>query len=163
MAEALNRVVIHCKGLLFDERGRLLLIKQAEHFGTYWNAPGGRVEDGDSLEGCLRREVQEETGLIVESAQLVYSHTWVSPGYTDIYMGFHVSKFSGELGVGTELTASEQFEIVETRFVGRDETLSERVFPDGLRDVAEAVRTGSLEGVQYLGTGSVDELGFLAR
>ena len=163
MDAALNKVVIHCKGLIFDDAGRLLLIKQAEWFGTYWNAPGGRMEAGDTLESCLAREVKEETGLIVESAQLVYSHSWVSPGYTDIYMGFHVSKFSGELGVGTSLTDSEQDEFLETRFVGIDEQLEEPLFPDGLWDVAKQSHAGTLDGVHYLGTGSTDGTGFLAR
>ncbi len=33
-----------------------------------WDLPGGNVERGEDLQGSLRREVQEETGLIVERA-----------------------------------------------------------------------------------------------
>ena len=31
-----------------------------------WDLPGGNVERGEDLQGSLRREVQEETGLIIE-------------------------------------------------------------------------------------------------
>ncbi len=57
-AEDLNRVVIHCKGLLFDKQDRLLLVRQAESIGTYWNAPGGRMDGDDTPDSCLRREVR---------------------------------------------------------------------------------------------------------
>ncbi len=154
MTQSLNSVVVHCKGLLFDDEGRLLLVQQAEFFGTYWNAPGGRMDDRDSLESCLSREIREETGLIVESAQLVYSHAFVSPGVTDIYMGFHVTSYSGELGVGTSLTETEQQEITAVRFISQDEELNEPLFPPNLWDVAQACGNGEHEGVQYLGTES---------
>ncbi len=118
MAEPLNDVVIHCKGLLFDDAGRLLLVQQGESFGTFWKAPGGRMDDGDSLESCLEREIREETGLIVESAQLAYSHTFVSPGVTDI------------------------------RFVLRDDQLPDPLFPRRLWDVAEECHRDGFIGVQ---------------
>lgn len=159
----LNKVVIHCKGLLFDDAGRLLLVRQAESFGTYWNAPGGRMllseNGGDSLEICLRREIQEETGLIVEEARLAYSHTFVSTGYTDIYMGFHVSEYNGTLGVGASLTEAEQQEITDIRFVPQDEALSHPLFPQKLWDVAAMCLQGEFSRVQYLGTDSREDYG----
>lgn len=155
----LNEVIIHCKGLLFDDSGRLLLVKQAESFGTYWNPPGGRTENGDSLEGCLKRKVREETGLVVEAAQLVYSHTFVSPGVTDVYMGFHVSQYSGTLGVGTSLTETELQEIVDMQFMPLREPLSDPLFPPKLWDVAERCHQGEFDGVDYLGTDTTADYG----
>lgn len=155
----LNNVVIHCKGLLFDSDGRLLPVRQAESVGTYWNAPGGRMDEGDSLESCLEREIREETGLIVEAARLAYSHTFVSPGYTDIYMGFHVSRYSGTLGVGTSLTESEQVEITGMQFTPLNEPLSDPIFPPKLWDVAKKCHQGGFSGVEYLGTESMASYG----
>ncbi len=149
---SLNEVIIHCKGLIFDELGRLLLVQQAESFGTYWNAPGGRMEVADTLESCLVREVKEETGLIVEDAKLAYSHTFVSPGVSDIYFGFHVTRYSGVLGVGTSLTETEQVEITDMRFVAQEENLSHPLFPLKLWDVAEYCSRGEVRPTEYLGT-----------
>lgn len=151
--EDLNIVVIHCKGLLFDDEGRLLLVRQAESIGTYWNAPGGRLDDGESLEECLRREILEETGLVVESARLVFSHTFLSPGRTDIYFGFHVTEYSGTLGVGATHTESEQQEITDIRFIGQNEKLADPLYPAGLWEAARSCLSGELD-VQYLGTES---------
>jgi 8-oxo-dGTP diphosphatase len=53
-------------------RGRRLLLKKANRGFSVgkWNAPGGKMEPGESPEQCARREVLEETGLRV--SQLLY-------------------------------------------------------------------------------------------
>ena len=59
--------VVSCVGgVVLDSSGRLLLIRRghAPHEGL-WSLPGGRVEEGETLEQAVRREVAEETGLAV--------------------------------------------------------------------------------------------------
>jgi 8-oxo-dGTP pyrophosphatase MutT (NUDIX family) len=50
------------------DNGRVLLqIKAPDRFGGgLWNAPGGKMLDGESPEDAARREVMEETGLSVD-------------------------------------------------------------------------------------------------
>ncbi len=57
---------------LIDRRGRVLLQKRrakARH-GGLWEFPGGKVERGESLESALIREIAEELGVVVASADL---------------------------------------------------------------------------------------------
>ena len=54
------------RALLFDERGRLLLLFDPDpERGGYWYPPGGRIEPGESPEEAARRELVEEIGLDV--------------------------------------------------------------------------------------------------
>jgi 8-oxo-dGTP diphosphatase len=64
---------IRCVGaVLFDDEGRLLLIRRAHEPGRgRWSVPGGRVEAGETDHRAVLREVAEETGLIVEVIRLL--------------------------------------------------------------------------------------------
>ena len=57
---------------LIDRRGRVLLQKRragARH-GGLWEFPGGKVERGETPESALIREIAEELGVVVASADL---------------------------------------------------------------------------------------------
>ncbi len=68
------------------------------HFGK-WNAPGGKMEPGETPEECVLREVREETGLIIESPSLKGLLTFPAfDGEEDWYVFvFTADKFSGTL------------------------------------------------------------------
>lgn len=58
-------------GALIFRRGRILLVERGrEPMRGYWSLPGGALEAGERLADGVRREVLEETGLIVEPVAL---------------------------------------------------------------------------------------------
>jgi 8-oxo-dGTP diphosphatase len=58
-------------GVLIDPEGRFLLTSRpvGKAYAGYWEFPGGKVEPGESIEQALRRELQEEIGVTIASAE----------------------------------------------------------------------------------------------
>jgi 8-oxo-dGTP diphosphatase len=59
-------------GAVVVDQGRVLLVRRGrEPMRGAWTLPGGLLEVGETLLAGVVREVQEETGLIVEPVELV--------------------------------------------------------------------------------------------
>lgn len=61
--------------LIFSNDGKLLMgLKDPSKGGVYpdaWHVPGGGVEEGETLEMALYREVYEEVGLLLEGSTVL--------------------------------------------------------------------------------------------
>jgi ADP-ribose pyrophosphatase YjhB (NUDIX family) len=58
-------------GALIFDRGRILMAQRGkEPLKGWWTLPGGALETGELLDAAVRREVLEETGLIVEPVRV---------------------------------------------------------------------------------------------
>ncbi|MBW1731513.1 MAG: 8-oxo-dGTP diphosphatase MutT [Deltaproteobacteria bacterium] len=57
------------------EKGKILITRRPSgtHMGGYWEFPGGKREDGETLEQCLKRELWEELGIRVEISKPIVS------------------------------------------------------------------------------------------
>ena len=57
------------KAIVYDRTGRCLALRRDPRSNLYpgqWDLPGGKVDDGESFDAALQREVFEETGLRLE-------------------------------------------------------------------------------------------------
>lgn len=65
-------------GLVFDDRGRVLLVRTAK-WSNRWGIPGGKIEWGEESGEALRREMREETALEVTDLRFVCVQDAVRP------------------------------------------------------------------------------------
>jgi 8-oxo-dGTP diphosphatase len=63
-----HRHSVSVAGVVIDNGGRVLLIRRRDN--GRWEPPGGVLEHGETIDGGLRREVFEETGLRVDPEAL---------------------------------------------------------------------------------------------
>jgi 8-oxo-dGTP diphosphatase len=55
-------------GVFVKRKGKILVGKRkGSHGAGTWALPGGHLEPGESFEACCKREVLEETGLIINN------------------------------------------------------------------------------------------------
>ena len=118
-------------GLIWKD-GRLLITKRPENkmLGGLWEFPGGKQEDGESLEQCLAREILEELGVTIEVGEpfLAVKHT-----YNHFRITLHT--FNCMLKNGTP----KNIEVADYAWVTPDE-LSKYLFPGADAKIIKALQ-----------------------
>ena len=90
--------VIHVAvGVIEGEDGRILLTRRPEHVhqGGKWEFPGGKLEDGESVEQALARELLEELGICPVQISPLISIPFLYPDKHVLLDVWVVSQFSG--------------------------------------------------------------------
>jgi ADP-ribose pyrophosphatase YjhB (NUDIX family) len=78
------RFTVTAGAVVTDEQGRVLLLKHFFRAGSGWGIPGGFMEKGEQPEEALRRELREEVGLELESAELAFVRTLTKLGQVEV-------------------------------------------------------------------------------
>lgn len=65
-----SRPIATVGALIENDEGRVLMVK-THKWGHRWGIPGGKIEKGESSVDALRREIREETGLLIDEPRFV--------------------------------------------------------------------------------------------
>lgn len=107
--------VITARAIVQNPEGQILFVKRSDN--GKWVMPAGSMELEESILDTCKREVFEESGLIVESATLIsvytdprYSFvTAYDDPYQPISFVFRIDSWSGEILKQTDETVDAQF------------------------------------------------------
>jgi ADP-ribose pyrophosphatase YjhB (NUDIX family) len=89
----------------------ILLLHQDTDGPRRWSLPGGKAEDGETLEQALVREMREETGAEVEIGRLLYLCDNVQAHV--VHITFEARIVGGEIGAVTEGADTRPIHAVE--------------------------------------------------
>ena len=96
-----RRTVLVVAAALYDAKGRILLAQRPEgkSMAGLWEFPGGKIEQGETAEQALVRELHEELSIKVEESSL-RPVTFASHAYSDFHLLmplFATESWDGEL------------------------------------------------------------------
>ena len=62
----MKEIHVTCAIILVDEK--VLVVQRSEHMKLplKWEFPGGKIENGESEEACIKREIEEEINIKIE-------------------------------------------------------------------------------------------------
>ena len=114
------------KQILIDRR------RPEGQMGGLWEFPGGKIELNETVEECIKREIQEELGIEIEVGQhlITIDHTYTHLRVT--LTVHHCRHLSGE---------PQPIECDEIRWVTLDE-IDEFTFPKANEQIIAALRPG---------------------
>jgi len=91
--------MIRVTAAIFENEGKILIAqrKRGKHLGLKWEFPGGRIENDETPEECLKREIAEEFNVDIKVGDFVGSsiHSY-KRGKIEL-IAFRVNSYSGQL------------------------------------------------------------------
>lgn len=121
--------------VIWNDRGQILIDKrrQSGSMAGLWEFPGGKIEPGETVEACIKREIQEELGIEIEVGDrlMVVEHIYSQFGVT--LTVHHCHNAIGE---------PQPIECDEVRWVNLDE-LDRYTFPQANLQIINALRAAS--------------------
>jgi 8-oxo-dGTP diphosphatase len=132
-------------GAVIVNGGRVLLVRRAtEPLKGEWSVPGGMLELGEKLRDGVRREVLEETGLIVEPGEVldvfdsIFTDGQGRTEYHYVLVDYLCRPISGQATAGTDVS--------DVKWVSENELPAM-----GLRDsILQIVRKGLARALQII-------------
>lgn len=104
------------KALIRNSKGEILLLKvnkeklKGFEGDAYWDIPGGRIQKGSTVEETLKREVEEEIGVIeitnIKPFSMVLSKIRIPQG--DDSVGLILGAYTCEIPENSDIKLSEE-------------------------------------------------------
>ncbi|OKL41655.1 NUDIX domain-containing protein [Pontibacter flavimaris] len=94
---------------------KLLLIRHGKTIGNsaFWAPPGGGLQYGESMQECLKREFEEETGLQVKVKRFLFVNEFLQEPLHAVEFFFEVNILGGSMETGSDPEADADNQLIE--------------------------------------------------
>lgn len=79
--------------ILDDNQSKVYITQRQKHqsYSGYWEFPGGKVENNETFEQCVIREVYEEIGLLIENMRRFDTNHYVNNDGIEVLVEFFIA------------------------------------------------------------------------
>lgn len=94
----INKIVKAVVGIIRNADGEILIAERRsdQFMGGFWELPGGKIEEGESNEESLARELKEELGVDISTPNLMHTMRHQYPEKTVKLWIYTIDHFDGE-------------------------------------------------------------------
>jgi 8-oxo-dGTP diphosphatase len=125
-------------GAVVERAGALLLVRhQKPQRDPYWVLPGGRLEPGETIPECARREVAEETGISARFAGVLYVGEFLREGRHTVDVTARLAlegDAEARLGSDPEVAPDSEPTLREVRWVDIEELRDIELLPATMKE-----------------------------
>lgn len=125
---------------VIERGGKLLLVRKSlddPHQPGRWEFPGGRLENGESPDEALAREVREEVGLDVRPGRPLVIWSWRLGSAPDAPTVVAVARWCEEVGGEVDMGQNDESDFIEGyAWVAKGEVLDLNLIPNTRGPVA---------------------------
>ena len=121
--------------VIWNEQGQILIDRRlpGSLLGGLWEFPGGKIEPGETVKECIKREIWEEIGIIIEVGEHIVT---IEHTYTHLRVSLTVHHCRHLTGIPQAL------ECDAIRWVTPDE-LDQFTFPKANEKIIDILRQNS--------------------
>lgn len=145
---------ITARAIIIDDTDKLFCVRLKAYGGKserdFWCTPGGGINDAESLQDALVREMIEETGITPVVGALLYVQQFIFEGEEQLEFFFHVTNSSDYKQIDLSKASHADEEIAELGFVDPTKT---HLLPKFLTEepVAQHIKSlGQAKVISYL-------------
>lgn len=137
-----QKVRIRVCGLLIEDGAVLLAQIYSPVAGQLvWMPPGGGLEFGESIEECLQREFEEETGISVQVNSLQFINEFIQPPFHAVELYYSVNMVKGTKITGSDPEHSKDHQLLQkVEWISLDELSEYSISPDRLTQHLQAFK-----------------------
>ncbi len=105
----MQQIKVTCAIILFNRR--ILVVQRSENMKLplKWEFPGGKIENGEEEEDCIRREIKEELNIIIDLITRLSPSHYDYPTFSIELIPFVANYFDGEI----KLAEHKQYLLLE--------------------------------------------------
>lgn len=102
---------IQVTAAIIRKGSKILIARRApnQHLAGYWEFPGGKIEEGETPQECLKRELEEELGIVVNVGTFFMENEHHYEDKIILLQAYECDHISGDI----LLNAHDQIEWVE--------------------------------------------------